>query len=372
MPSTRAHRSIHGPTRPTASSPSSVSAGSSIGRDGTRWTVAVPHVAVWTARSSTCKAGGLRFWLTRFQRTERSREGAFAGSPVLIWRDGKAARSASRRSRPRRGRSGRLARTRRCEPHVPAGASRQRMHRPARLGEAGKPRLLRDWEAAQGLPEPGEAIAWRDETPFDVRKRTVISPTSLTFREYAERLLESARRHEPNLANWRRTNRRPSEPTRSAQSASTRRSAGNASRRSSCTTLEAPGLTAEWAVDGMEPPGLHDARHHCLTHWGPRVGHRAAAPSGRALRHPPEPALPAGAARPRRGRRRPARRVPRNGVGGSRAGSRTCHIAREIKRASERRGGDSNPRTRLPPVTRFPVAPVQPLRHLSVTRVGLG
>src|SRR5579875_2332136 len=30
-----------------------------------------------------------------------------------------------------------------------------------------------------------------------------------------------------------------------------------------------------------------------------------------------------------------------------------------------RRGRDSNPRTRLTPVTRFPVAPVQPLRHLS-------
>ena len=30
-----------------------------------------------------------------------------------------------------------------------------------------------------------------------------------------------------------------------------------------------------------------------------------------------------------------------------------------------RRGGDSNPRTRSTPVTRFPVAPVQPLRHLS-------
>src|SRR5439155_8712706 len=32
---------------------------------------------------------------------------------------------------------------------------------------------------------------------------------------------------------------------------------------------------------------------------------------------------------------------------------------------TERRGRDSNPRTRLTPVTRFPVAPVQPLRHLS-------
>src|SRR3954466_254992 len=30
-----------------------------------------------------------------------------------------------------------------------------------------------------------------------------------------------------------------------------------------------------------------------------------------------------------------------------------------------RRGRDSNPRTRLTPVTRFPVVPVQPLRHLS-------
>jgi hypothetical protein len=32
---------------------------------------------------------------------------------------------------------------------------------------------------------------------------------------------------------------------------------------------------------------------------------------------------------------------------------------------TQRRGGDSNPRTRSTPVTRFPVAPVQPLRHLS-------
>ena len=32
---------------------------------------------------------------------------------------------------------------------------------------------------------------------------------------------------------------------------------------------------------------------------------------------------------------------------------------------AKRRGGDSNPRTRSTPVTRFPVAPVQPLRHLS-------
>src|SRR5207248_4423401 len=32
----------------------------------------------------------------------------------------------------------------------------------------------------------------------------------------------------------------------------------------------------------------------------------------------------------------------------------------------QRRGRDSNPRTRLTPVTRFPVAPVQPLRHLSI------
>ncbi len=28
------------------------------------------------------------------------------------------------------------------------------------------------------------------------------------------------------------------------------------------------GLIAEWPADGMNPPGLHDARHHCLTHWG--------------------------------------------------------------------------------------------------------
>src|SRR3954470_8100848 len=40
-------------------------------------------------------------------------------------------------------------------------------------------------------------------------------------------------------------------------------------------------------------------------------------------------------------------------------------------RAAERRGRDSNPRTRLTPVTRFPVAPVQPLRHLSERSVRL-
>jgi hypothetical protein len=32
----------------------------------------------------------------------------------------------------------------------------------------------------------------------------------------------------------------------------------------------------------------------------------------------------------------------------------------------KRRGGDSNPRTRSTPVTRFPVAPIQPLWHLSI------
>src|SRR5829696_186161 len=36
--------------------------------------------------------------------------------------------------------------------------------------------------------------------------------------------------------------------------------------------------------------------------------------------------------------------------------------------AMQRRGRDSNPRTRLTPVTRFPVVPVQPLRHLSWKR----
>lgn len=38
-------------------------------------------------------------------------------------------------------------------------------------------------------------------------------------------------------------------------------------RRTKAAWLEA-GLTADWAADGMLPPGLHDARHHCLTHWG--------------------------------------------------------------------------------------------------------
>lgn len=38
-----------------------------------------------------------------------------------------------------------------------------------------------------------DAIAWRDETRVGVRKRTVISPTSLTFHEFAERWFEGAR-----------------------------------------------------------------------------------------------------------------------------------------------------------------------------------
>jgi hypothetical protein len=42
---------------------------------------------------------------------------------------------------------------------------------------------------------------------------------------------------------------------------------------------------------------------------------------------------------------------------------------RLIVELAERRGRDSNPRTRLTPVTRFPVVPVQPLRHLSWKRM---
>jgi hypothetical protein len=40
-------------------------------------------------------------------------------------------------------------------------------------------------------------------------------------------------------------------------------------------------------------------------------------------------------------------------------------VAFQVGRPIERRGRDSNPRTRSTPVTRFPVVPVQPLRHLS-------
>ena len=56
-------------------------------------------------------------------------------------------------------------------------------------------------------------------------------------------------------------------------------------------------LTAEWAVDGLEPPGLHDARHHCLTHWGrvwdigrlhQAAGHSDIRQSQRYLHVPPD------------------------------------------------------------------------------------
>jgi integrase len=57
------------------------------------------------------------------------------------------------------------------------------------------------------------------------------------------------------------------------------------------------GLTADWAADGMNPPGLHDARHHCLTHWGrvwdigrlhQAAGHSTIAQSQRYLHVPPD------------------------------------------------------------------------------------
>jgi integrase len=57
------------------------------------------------------------------------------------------------------------------------------------------------------------------------------------------------------------------------------------------------GLTAEWAADGLEPPGLHDARHHCLTHWGrvwdigrlhQAAGHSDIRQSQRYLHVPPD------------------------------------------------------------------------------------
>jgi len=57
------------------------------------------------------------------------------------------------------------------------------------------------------------------------------------------------------------------------------------------------GLIAEWAADGMLPPGLHDARHHCLTHWGrvwdigrlhQAAGHSDIRQSQRYLHVPPD------------------------------------------------------------------------------------
>src|SRR4051794_40329612 len=57
---------------------------------------------------------------------------------------------------------------------------------------------------------------------------------------------------------------------------------------------------------------------------------------------------------------------PSSPVAGGRDGElRVAAAERRLTatRAAQRRGRDSNPRTRLTPVTRFPVAPVQPLRH---------
>src|ERR1700759_4222072 len=58
----------------------------------------------------------------------------------------------------------------------------------------------------------------------------------------------------------------------------------------------------------------------------------------------------------------PLRRKSTKGIGGAQEPLSASSLSGPT---IQRRGGDSNPRTRLTPVTRFPVAPVQPLRHLS-------
>ena len=110
---------------------------------------------------------------------------------------------------------------------------------------------------------------------------------------------------------------------------------------------------------------------------GPRPHGRARPAAGcrSAVRRPePRPGPPAG--RGASGARAPAPAVPlrlsgqirsSHGEGGL-LGSR--HVSQVVcppcpDSSHARRGRDSNPRTRSTPVTRFPVAPVQPLRHLS-------
>ena len=72
---------------------------------------------------------------------------------------------------------------------------------------------------------------------------------------------------------------------------------GNTLHRHTRAAWTATGLTADWAQDGLEPPGLHDARHHCLTHWGrvwdigrlhQAAGHATIAQSQRYLHVPPD------------------------------------------------------------------------------------
>ena len=67
-------------------------------------------------------------------------------------------------------------------------------------------------------------------------------------------------------------------------------------RRTKRAWMEA-GLVADWAAVGLEPPGLHDARHHCLTHWGrvwdigrlhQAAGHSDIRQSQRYLHVPPD------------------------------------------------------------------------------------
>ncbi len=119
------------------------------------------------------------------------------------------------------------------------------------------------------------------------------------------------------------------------------------------------------AEDGRSAPRARAGpRGRQLRRLPGRGEDRRAAPAERgggrhAASRPRQAAGPRGTRR-RRGHR-PHRRRPRPRQRAPRGRSPAC----ELPRALKRRGRDSNPRTRLTPVTRFPVVPVQPLRHLS-------
>jgi hypothetical protein len=93
--------------------------------------------------------------------------------------------------------------------------------------------------------------------------------------------------------------------------------------------------------------------------------------SRRAHRPPRRAVAGQGTTRPRRCpdhtdlRRQAIARRPEPSHRRSRAVHGRATTPADTPRCPVRRGRDSNPRTRLTPVTRFPVAPVQPLRHLS-------
>jgi hypothetical protein len=168
-----------------------------------------------------------------------------------------------------------------------------------------------------------------------VRRLLALGSTSSSVRRAAmsDRTLSSRSAAVARLANWSE-----STPAR----ARTRRGAPASGRRRRAPQARRP------RAGGQCSPGRARAAS------GPR-----SRPSW--SRQPPDRACISRRAQPpARNRATPRTRVDRG----------DASPARRIDFVGRRRGRDSNPRTRSTPVTRFPIVPVQPLRHLSSGTAG--